>query len=298
MKKTFSLVLTMVVALSFGLAIIHCGDDNGEEVTCPDNAECCDAIPCAAGQVCTDGVCEVSDCCEGKAYHADIAGTIIAFPPANPPTPLAGMALAPIAAYEALTSPDPTHLTDATSDENGQYQTDCMDLKGVSLGILILSDDPGFDGPGGDYYPTYSGVMAIGGNEDKVCEDNAPTIFGVPNTLITALTQVPDLANITTDGLGIVLVVDKDQAPVAGAQLKTNAEDGSMVDLPNNAVVYPNADFSAFDGTETSANGVALIAGPMTLTYIQPTKEGMTWTADPMAIVAGFCLSVPMLALE
>jgi hypothetical protein len=206
------------------------------------------------------------------------------------------MALAPVAAMDALTNPTPNHLTEAVSDENGMYTTDCVDLTMQSLGILILSDDAGFDGTGGNFYPTYSGVLSIESNEDKTCVD-APTIFGVPNAFVTGLTAVPPLANITTDGLGIVLITDAATNPVEGAVLKKSDPDGSNpVDLPNNAVIYPNADFSAFDGTATAAHGIVLVAGPMGLDYVIPIKDGMTWGAEPMAIVAGFCLTRPILA--
>jgi hypothetical protein len=269
------------------------------EDICFGGAACCDEHPCQEGYYCdpATGTCEEHTpdiCCNSLLRHADFKGKIIKFPPV-PQTPLADMALAPVHATEALTIPNPNLLTQTTSDASGDFATDCIDLTNVALAVVMLSDDPGFDGVAGDYYPTYTIVMDVNSNEDKTCTE-LPLVYGVSNTLITTLSEVPALANISSDGLGIVLLKDNQGSPLEGAVLKTVDIDNNLIDLPNNAVVYPNADFTAFDGTDSSSNGIALIPGPMLLTYVIPVKEGQTWQAEPMSIVNGFCLTKELVA--
>ena len=143
-------------------------------------------------------------------------------------------------------------------------------------------------------FPTYSGVLSITTNDDRTCVPDAPPSWAVPVALVTQLSQVPPLADIATNGFAIVFVVDAEQNPVEGAVLKKHGNPPE--DLP--VAIYPSADFSAFDGTMTSANGIVLVPGPMGLTNVVAEKEGMTWEEGPIGAVEGFCFTRPLLANE
>jgi len=193
---------------------------------------------------------------------------------------------------DALTNPNPTHIEEGDSEADGSYESACFDMTNYSLALMILSDDTGYDGNAGTWFPTYSGVMEISTDDDRTCEPDAPTSWAVPVALVTALSAVPPLADIATDGFAIVFVTDADQAPVEGAVLMKHGN--PPTDLP--VAIYPSADFTAFDGTATSANGVVIIPGPMGLTNVVPVLDGYEWDEGPIGAVDGFCFTRPLVA--
>jgi hypothetical protein len=265
---------------------LECGPDPLCGLEC---GPCDDPLVCHEDQLC------VEECCPGQDLHAFVEagpGGALAFPPTTI-TPIE-VALAGVAGMDALTNPNPTHLAETTSAADGSYKTPCMDLTTTALGVLMLSDDAGFDGTGGVWFPTYSGVMAIDDNEDKVCSyaHDTPPIFGVANTLVTALSAFPGMEDISTDGFAIVLITDNDLTPLEGALLKK--VDGT--DVPG--TIYPNATLDGL-GASTAAHGIALVPGPLALTFVIGEKDGYTWSEDgeAMAVVSGFCLTRPVSAL-
>ena len=60
--------------------------------------------------------------------------------------------------------------------------------------------------------------------------------------------------------------------------------------------IYPDFNFTEFTGTETSANGIVIVPGPMGLTNVIAVKAGMDWEAGPIGAVEGFCFTRPMVA--
>jgi hypothetical protein len=59
---------------------------------------------------------------------------------------------------------------------------------------------------------------------------------------------------------------------------------------------YPNADFTAFDRTATSANGIVIIRGPLGSTLVIAEKTGMNWEAGTIGAIEGFCFIRPLVA--
>jgi hypothetical protein len=207
--------------------------------------------------------------------------------------------VAVVGALDALLSDNPTHVGDweATTGADGSYRTECLDLEGVTTGAMILSDDDGFDGNAGDWYPTYSGVMSIETHDDRICAPDAPDAWAIPNALVTQLAALPTMCNEETPvqcidelGFAIVFITDASLQPVEGATL-TKTDDSEV-----QGTTYPNADFTAFDGTATSSNGIVLLRGPLGLTPVVAHKAGMTWTAGPIGAVEGFCFTRPLVA--
>jgi len=310
-------VLAILMALALGLTLAYCGDD-GDDDGCPDNAECCAAKPCTTGtcingacvedpcpndeccagkdcptgETCDNGTCVAeATCCDGQTNYGFIAGPIAMFPPDGT---MAQVSYAVVSAMDALTNPNPTHILEGSTGADGLYQTACFDMTNYSLALMILSDDAGYDGAAGTFFPTYSGVMEITTNDDRTCVPEAPASWALPVALVTQLSAVPPLANIATDGFAIVFIVDANEQPVAGAVLKKFGN--PPTDLAN--AIYPAADFSAFDGTETSANGIVIVPGPMGLTNVVAEKTGMTWEEGPIGAVEGFCFTRPLVANE
>jgi hypothetical protein len=139
--------------------------------------------------------------------------------------------------------------------------------------------------------------MSIDTDEDRTCTPDAPAAWGMPNALVGQLAMVPTLCNEETPpqcvdelGFAVVFITDADLQPVEGATLIQDG--GGEVE----GTVYPNADFSAFDGTATSANGIVLIRGPLGFTMVDAEKDGMTWASGPIGAVEGFCFTRPLVA--
>ena len=176
------------------------------------------------------------------------------------------------------------------ADANGVFSFACFDVATVSLGLILLADDAGFDGAAGSYFPTISGIAGYSNNDDKVCEEGAKAM-AINNQLQAGLDQIPGLDK-TTVGYIIGAVVDANRAPLAGATVAR----GDGVALT--AVLYPNANFSDLTGTETSATGIYIIPTQLTLAPLIGVKTGYTWdlTTFKAATVPGAAYFVPLVA--
>jgi hypothetical protein len=314
MRKGLYLVLSLLVVFSLGAVFLHCGDDNGEPTECEEGQECCEVDPTCpiAGWTCNtttntcEDPCETDKCCEedptcdtgtrcdfatgdcgdccadapAGEYHIWVSGMVMDM------TTQQGFAaaVAAISPMEALTVADPTKLSDQVASAGGLFQTVCFDVTEVALGIVIMSDDDGWDGIGGTYFPTGTPVKGWDKNSEKYCAEETK-VFAVPNTLVAGLDAA---TSVDSAGFGFVMgfVVDATFSMVEGAVIK-NADGTDLVE-----VIYPNATMTAFDGTATSANGIFIL--PHTnfaagITDITAEKTGVTFGEATVAPKAGFC---------
>lgn len=310
MKKGMYLVLSLLVALSLGMVFTHCGDD--DPVTCPEGAECCEALPdcpiagwtcntttntcddpctgecceedptCGTGTRCNfeDGTC--GDCCADAPageLHIWASGMTIDMTTQAP----VAMAVAAIAPMDALLVADPEKLTDQVTGADGLFKTDCFDVTTVAMGAVMMSDDIGWDGAGGTYFPAGSGAKGWDTNAERYCVEDVK-VFGVPNTLVGGLDAATSVDS--TEGFVMGFVVDATFTPIDGAVVK-NLGTTDVVE-----VIYPNATMTAFDGTATSANGIFILphtSFPTGLTDITAEKTGMTFESTPAAPKDNFC---------
>lgn len=285
MRKGLYLILSLLVVFSLGAVFLHCGDDD----TCEcenEGAECCEECPeCPDGTRC-DLVNEVcGDCCADAPageIHIWVSGMTIDMTTQTP----AAAAVAAISPMDALTSDDPEKLAETTTGADGLYKTDCFDVTEVALGAVMMTDDAGWDGTGGTYFPTGSGAKGWDKNSEKFCAEETKTWL-VPNTLVQGLDAATSVDSATY-GFVMGLVVDGTTgSPVEGAVIKKG--DGS--DLTE--VIYPTA--TAFDGTATAATGLFVLPHtnfPGTIIEINAEKTGMTFGAEQAAPKAGFCYFV------
>jgi len=290
MKKTLTIVLSLAMALLLGVVFINCGGSDDNNDTCPakcgEGKECCEACPCAQGTCNAEGVCETAgDCCPDAPagqIQIDIDGMIKDASTGQG----AQVHVAAISPMDALTSDSPELLSETDSDANGVFHLGCYDVSNVALGAVVLTDDSPMDGTGGTFFPTGTGVKGWTTNDEKVCVDNAVG-FAVPNTIIGALDQLPDVS-AADDGLVMGLVVDASGNPVEGAVIKKQDGD-NWVDL--GSIYYPSADFSDMSGTATAVTGMFVIPGAQVagLTVIHAEKTGMTFDTAQVAGKAGFC---------
>jgi len=220
----------------------------------PNNCGVC-GEECQPGDSCINGMCK-EVCCEGRPLHGFIAGQMLSLPAGDP----AEVSLGMVAAIDAMMNPSPPTIVTSSSNAQGLYKTDCIDLSQVMIGLALLSDDPLFDGPAGHWYPTYTPILAINSDADCTCEPDAPDAWAVPTQLVAALAQQPELAGIESGGFAVVFVQDPHGNPVEGAEV---LQDSYPPDIPG--ITYPNMDFTDFSGTSTSPNGIAVIPsqGPM-----------------------------------
>ena len=282
MKKGLYLILSLLVVFSLGAVFLHCGDDNGNG-GCPDDAECCEEYPdCETGRCdFANSVC--GDCCADAPageYHIWVSGMVLDM------TTQQGIAaaVAAISPMDALKELDPEKLTDQVTGADGLFKTDCFDVTGVALGMVMMSDDVGWDGIAGTYFPSGSGVKGWDKNSEKYCAE-AAKVFTVPNTIVAAL---DGYTNVDSAGFGFVMgfVVDASFSQIEGAVVKS----GDGTDLVE--VIYPNADFTAFDGTATAATGIFILphtSFPAGLADITAEKAGMTFELTKAAPKKGFC---------
>lgn len=288
MRKGLYLVLSLVMVFSLGAAFLHCGDDDDGPCECPvATDECCTECP-----ECDTGRCDFSDntckdCCadapEGE-YHIWISGITLDMTTQQP----VAAAAAAISPMDALTSDDPTKLAEVETDATGAYKTDCFDVTEVALGAVIMTDDIGWDGNAGTYFPTGSGAKGWDTNAEKFCAEDVKSWL-VPNALVAGLDAA---TSVDSAGYGFVMgfvINGTTGGQVEGAVIKK----GDGTDLVE--VIYPNATFTAFDGTATSANGIFIL--PHTnfaggITEVVAEKTGMTFGAEKAAPKAGFCYFV------
>lgn len=287
MKKGLYLVLSLLLTLSLGIAVIHCGDDGDNECTCEGGAECCEECPACATGRCdfSDNTCK--DCCADAPageYHIWVSGMTIDMTTQQP----VAAAVAAISPMDALTSDDPTKLAEKQTGADGVYKTDCFDVTEVALGVVMMTDDIGWDGNGGTYFPTGSGAKGWDTNAEKFCAEGAKSWL-VPNTLVAGLDTD---TSVDSAGYGFVMgfvINGTTGGQVEGAVIKK----GDGTDLTE--VIYPNATFTAFDGTATSATGIFILPHPnfaLGITEINAEKAGMTFGAEKAAPKAGFCYFV------
>lgn len=231
-------------------------------------------------------------CCPGDELHIWVKGVTYDIN-LNP----IGVAYAPIAPLHALYSDTPRKLITGQSDATtGAFESDCFDVESISLGLVILTDDMGFDETDGDYYPTATGILSWDTDEEKTCVDDA-VVFAVTTDIIETLeTQIG--MDMTVDGVAMGLVLDAEGNPVSGATIKQ--DNGS--DLPE--IYYPNSALNDFSATETTSAGLYVIPGPLPEdpdpTVLMPVKEGLTFKA--VGYKAGsqksFCYFLRMQALS
>lgn len=303
MKKVLALSLAVAMALALGVVFAHCGggddmkacatdtcgakvcgiyQENGKDCYCGTNKG-----ECGTGLICdTAGAC-VEPCCNQQPGFIDVEGITLAVDQ----TPVS-VAVAPISPMDALMNPNPTKLADLESGADGKFgPTACFDTSTVQLGLVVLADDKGWDGTGGDFFPTGTGVD--GWTTDLSthnCLDGAK-VFVVPNTLVAGMAAVPgfDAAN---KGFAMGFVVDAAGQPIAGAKV-VKKSDGA------NVALYPNADFSDFGVTGTSATGIYVItdlpSSPYTIT-VQAT--GHTFNDHQAGLKGGFCFFLIIQANE
>jgi len=220
-----------------------------------------------------------SGCCPGLELHGWVSGRLVEFPGRSPKS----LALAAVEAFDALQNPEPAHLAEAQSGADGRYQTGCIDLTLVSLRLLLLCDDPGFDGLDGDWYPVYTAVLEVNDDGDRTCSEDVPDAYAVSNPTVIGLGESMGMPDLAFDGLALVFVLDSDGNPVEGATLQL--EGGG--EIPG--AVYPDAALLDLTGPATSPSGAVLIPGPLALTTAVPVKPGMSFTPSPVVAPAGSC---------
>lgn len=256
-----------------------CGSD-GCNGTCPGN--------CPNGYTCNQNtcMCDHNACCPGApqgGYHIDVAGTIVDITTSQG----VRVAVAPISPMDALTNPDPVHLEDQLSETDGTFQTDCFDVTEVALGCIMLVDDLGFDGIGGNYFPTGTGVKSWERNAEKVCVEDSKA-FAVPAALVTDLNIFTDVS--TSLGFVMGTVVDNIGNPVVGAVITK----GDGTDLEQ--VYYPSADFGDLTSrTSTSPNGAYVLPArnfAVGIVEITAEKAGTIFKTELAAPKPYFCYFV------
>ncbi len=286
MKKVMTLALVMLAALAIGTVFIQCG---GSDEPCPDKCgaglECCDACPCETGTCNAAGIC--TDCCPdapaGK-IHIDIAGKVIDASTGQG----AAVAVAAISPGEALGADNPELLVQTVSAAAGTFALDCFDVTSVALGAVILTDDTGWDGAAGTYFPTGTGVIGWSKNTEKVCVSGAAAM-AVPNAIVANLDMLPDIDS-ATEGFVMGTVVSAAGVPVEGAVIKKTEDKGvTWIDLDK--VYYPITGSTDMSGTATSANGSYVLPALnfVSITTIHAEKDGMTFDDAMVAAKKGFC---------
>ena len=286
MKKLMSLMLVILVAGLFAA----CGDDN-KEPNCDGKGgigQACDAdCPCTTG-TCTDGTCvDEGDCCPGQALHVTVDGMAV-----DLATQTGVQAdVAALAPLTALSGDIATHEAETSAGADGVFSFSCFDAAGISLGLILLADDAGYDGAGGNFFPTVSGIASWPDNNAKVCEEGAKAMV-VNATLLGGLEAALGPAGMDAVGVGFIIgsVVDANRAPLAGATVARS--DGNAL-----TVYYPNADFSDFQA-ETAAGGVYIVIDQLSLTALIGVLDGYVWepTTFKAATIPGAAYFVPLVA--
>ena len=287
MKKNLSIVLAIVLSMSLAVVAINCGGDDDPECTAGTlNCECTADGACDGDLVCNaSNVCEAAagGCCDDVEGMIDVSGTVTDLTQA----PVA-VAVTALSAFHVMTG-TATPLGTTTSAADGSFTIDCFDVSGATLGLVLLTG-----ATGSDFFPTLTGVAAYGDDPaDKVCipATSTPPVWALPTTFMTSLNAHP-LIN-TADGIVIGFIVSNTGAPIEGATVMNG--DGNPVD---GNVIYPNADFSDFTGTSTSATGIYMIPAPLALVTLTAEATGHTFATDlyKAAAVAGHAYMVSMQA--
>ncbi len=285
MKKFLSLLLVIGVA---GFFAACGGDGNGDDCEGKGGLgqPCDEDCPCTEG-TCVDGVCvQTGDCCPDQADHIWVRGMALDL------SAQAGVEadLAVLAPTQALLGFIDQHEAETSSDPNGNFEFGCFDVADVEMGLIVLVDDADYDGAGGDFFPTITGIAGWSEPADKVCVEGA-TAMVINNTLQAGLDQIPGMDK-ENNGYVIGSVLDANRDPIEGATVER--ADGQAL-----TVIYPAADFSSFDGQATSASGIYIVTD-LSLTTLIGVKDGFTWDPElyKAATVPGAAYFVPLVADE
>ncbi|MBW2699922.1 MAG: hypothetical protein JRF33_03800 [Deltaproteobacteria bacterium] len=285
MKKKMSIVLAIVLSMSLAVVAINCGgDDDDPECTAGTlNCECAADSACDGDLVCNaSNVCEAAagGCCDDVEGMIEVSGTVTDLTQ----TP-AAVAVTALSAFHVMTGA-PTPLGTTTSAADGSFTIDCFDVSGAALGLVLLTGEAG-----SDFFPTLTGVAAYSDDADKVCIESTPPVWALPTAFVSSLDAHPLIT--TADGIVIGFIVSAAGAPIEGATVMQG--DGNPVD---GTVIYPNADFSDFTGTATSATGIYMIPAPLALVTLTAEATGHTFATDlyKAAAVAGHAYMVSMQA--
>lgn len=298
---------TMLLCLIFAASLACGDDDSSQDVPAETGAEAdadgdADADADAEGDVedvptdtpadtptdtPADTPADTAGCPPDDATHIyiNVSGTVQPIGTAD----VSGLFLAAVAPLDALTG-TATPLATTTVRADGTFLFECLNVKDVAMGLVVLSDDGTPDGVAGTFFPTLSGVGAWSSDAEKVDLENR-FVFGLPNAVVDAL---EGLTGITpdTDGMVMGLVLDESDAPLAGATV------GRAGPGPAIAVDYPTPDLSSLvTPPATSASGMWVLHEPLGgLTNITATLAGHTFPTYPAATPRGYCFFVPFRA--
>ena len=205
-----------------------------------------------------DGTAQCGVCCGDDAVPGiiEVSGMVTDLEH-NP----AIVAVTALSAFHVLVG-TATPLGTTTSTVEGSFTIDCFDVSSASLGLMLLTGASGTD-----FFPTLTNVAAYSDEADKVCIEATPPVWAMPSASVTQLDQHP-LIN-SADGMVIGLILSNTGALIEGATV-TQA-DGNPVD---GTVIYPSADFTAFDGTATSATGIYIIPAHLNLVSLIAVADG------------------------
>jgi hypothetical protein len=148
--------------------------------------------------------------------------------------------------------------------DGGTFELRGVDVTNVSQGVLGKVSGDG-------HFPTVSGLTAwkTEADADKVSTANAH-IFSMSTQLAQNIANALSVTDLEVTGLVLGVVTDG-STPVAGATV--SRPDGKPC-----VVVYPDADFTHFDGTTTSANGVFILGPGQDLAQVKLSAVKQGWT--------------------
>ncbi len=173
----------------------------------------------------------------------DVAGGVIPIGASS----AAGTSVQALAPYDYATSASPAALATATTGSSDTFSWTGVDVTNIAQGLLARVTDAS-----GAFFPTVSGVASWANEVDADKKVTAPAhVFAVSRQLVTLLAGALGKPELQSGGFAMGMVTDG-AAPVAGA--KVARTDGKAL-----TVLYPNATFTALDGTSTSANGVFIL---------------------------------------
>ena len=260
--------------------VVATEDAPAEDVVATEDAHAEDVIAETEGDAPTDVPAEETAPCVDDATHIyiDVTGTVTALPSGT----VEGLMVAAIAPLDALGNPTPTPLKAGAVAADGTFSLTCINVKDVALGLVILVDDAAGDGIDGTIFPTGTGIKAWMIDAEKVDITDAP-VFALTNTLRQGLETMGSFDAVTNGFVMGTVVNGTTGAPLDAAVVKKTPS-GTLT------VVYPTADFSGVESdSNTSANGIYVVPGPLTLSTITAEKTDFTFTTGQAATKGGFC---------
>ncbi|MBI5486234.1 MAG: hypothetical protein HY905_02760 [Deltaproteobacteria bacterium] len=286
--------VTKMLLICFALAMpLSCGDDDSgtPDVTGDDGGDvAADADADVTPEVEADVPEETGETPTCSADQTDNFVNLAGLVTPLGGTDAGGLFLAAADPISALVG-TPTILATTTTNADGTWHMDCVDVTDVAIGLIVMADDDPADGVAGDFFPTLTGVTAwdTEGYADKL---EAP-VFALTNTLSGGIAA---LTGIDPEGDGIVMgiVVDGTHAPLAGATIERSGAGTPLT------FAYPTADFTGLmDPAATSASGIWVMTDVLTgLTNVTATLAPHTFDIHPAANVAGNCYFLPFIATE